>query len=451
MTLSLHLRVLLAASVILAAFLGITGLVLDKAFRDSAETAVRDRLQGYVYMLLAAAERDTKGVLRVTGSLREPRFNLPGSGLYAEIRQPHVPPDWRSPSALGIRIPPTRTGTIGAAAFTRLTTSDGVSLYILSFDVIWEEGDKRSQRYTFRVAESLDGFYAQVWRFRRSLWGWLGAAAFLLLAVQGIILRWGLAPLRRVADDLAAIETGRSQTLTRTYPKELRGLTDNLNAFIETARANLIRYRDALGNLAHSLKTPLAVLRGSVEKDAPGDELRRTAQEQVDRMSRIIEYQLRRAATSGLTPLATPVRVADKAKQATTALLKVYADKYVDCRTDINADAVFRGDEGDLLEILGNVLDNAFKWCRSRVVISARMIRSPDQERAILELCAEDDGPGIPDKVAQRVVERGQRADTTAPGQGLGLAIVQAIVRAYRGRLTIQQSQLGGAMVIIEI
>ena len=444
---SLHGRILLTACVILVAFLGMTGLALDEAFRASAETALRDRLHGYLYTLMAGAEVDARGVLRGPPDLRDERFNQPGSGLYADIRLRERKPSWRSPSTVGVELPVTAVPPMGREAFNRVTLTDGTPVYVLSYHLLWEEGVKKPRQYTFRVAETLEDYYRQVQQFRHSLWGWLGGAALLLLVVQGLILRWGLAPLRRVAADLAAIEEGRERQLKGHYPEELQGLTDNLNALLASSENQLTRYRDALGDLAHSLKTPLAVLHGALRQPMSQDESHGLAQEQLERINKIIEYQLQRAAASGRTHLARPIQVLEKAREVKSALLKVYADKPIQCSLEIDMSVEFRGDEGDLLEVFGNLLDNAFKWCRGRIKIIARMHTEPDLTRSRLMVRVEDDGPGIPPSIAQNLNQRGKRADSSTPGHGLGLAIVQSIVLAYEGTLVIEKSALGGAAV----
>jgi two-component system sensor histidine kinase PhoQ len=224
----------------------------------------------------------------------------------------------------------------------------------------------------------------------------------------------------------------------------LLGLTENLNALLDNAESHLARYRNALGDLAHSLKTPLAVLRGALDTPTPDEETKAAMREQIERMNRIVEYQLKRAAASGRSHLTPPVSVAEKTRQLVSALNKVYADKAIDCRAEIDPDLIFHGDEGDLLEILGNLADNAFKWSRRRVQLDAR--RAGDGR---LELRVDDDGPGIPAEVAERLLERGERADPSVPGHGLGLAIVNSIVRAYGGRLILESSPLGGAAIIV--
>lgn len=445
---SLRARLLLVSAVVLAGFLGLTGLALDQAFRASAETALRERLQSHLYALLAAADLNASNRLELPVELPEPRFNLVGSGLIAEIRDAAGTPVWRSRSALGAEFAGTATASApGARVYTQ--THGASPRLMLSFATRWEGGGA-PQTYVFHVAERLDEHLAQIRQFRRGLFGWLAAATLLLLVAQALILRWGLAPLRRVAQDLSEMEAGRAQTLSGRYPAELQPLVDNLNALLAEARQHLQRYRDTLGNLAHSLKTPLAVLRGSVEGRAPVEELRAVAQEQLQNMNEIVEYQLQRAAAAGRTALSAPLPVLPPARKLLAALEKVYAAKALHVETDIAPGVMFRGDEGDLLEILGNVADNAFKWARSRVRLQAQ---NPAAGRpgTRFTLRIEDDGPGIPDDQVQRVRARGARADAAVPGHGLGLAVVQEIVELYDGELVIARSPLGGAAVEIRL
>jgi two-component system sensor histidine kinase PhoQ len=267
--------------------------------------------------------------------------------------------------------------------------------------------------------------------------------ALLLLVAQWQILRWGLSPLRRVADELTRLEQGQQESIAGDYPTELRRLTDNLNTLLTHERAQQKRYRDALADLAHSLKTPLALVRSALSKARPEAELARALTEQVERMDRIVSYHLQRAATSGRTGLATPQPVRPAVERMLKALAKVRAEKQIETEMAIDADVRFRGDEGDLLELLGNVLDNACKWCRSKVRVSAAV------SEGRLSLTVEDDGPGIPDADVERVLQRGMRADQSVPGYGIGLAVTRDIVEAYGGRILIERSALGGAAVTL--
>jgi len=191
------------------------------------------------------------------------------------------------------------------------------------------------------------------------------------------------------------------------------------------------------------LKTPLALVRGALNQNKPESELAHTLQEQVERMDRIVGYHLQRAAASGRTGVVTPQPLRAVVERVVKALSKVYAEKKIDTQIEIDSALRFRGDEADLLEMLGNVLDNACKWCAGQVRVSAKLAGTQ------LSLCVEDDGPGIAAADAQRVQERGFRADQSVPGQGIGLAVTRDIVEAYDGQISIGTSALGGAAVTL--
>ncbi|MDX1656799.1 MAG: ATP-binding protein, partial [Candidatus Competibacteraceae bacterium] len=428
---------MLAASLVLVAFLGLAGLTLDRAYRDGALAALQERLQAQVYMLLGAANLDEQNRLQLPQALPEPRLSTPGSGLYAAVTDGQGRTLWRSRSLLGLSVAFPVSDSPGQPLFTQIDTSGGSPLLALSFGVAWEVAPDDYRRYTFQVAEARRGFDGQLGAFRRSLWVWLGALGVGLLLVQGLILRWSLKPLRQVAREVAGIEAGRRQQLTGPYPRELQPLTRNLNALIHNGQLHLERYRNALADLAHSLKTPLAVLRGASHEQP--DTLGETVREQVERMDRTVDYQLSRAAASGRTALTRPVTVAPVGRKLLDALGKVYAAKGLALELKADDQARFFGDEGDLMEILGNLADNACKWARSRVVVIARYRPDP-AGRGELTLIVEDDGPGIAEQQRAAVTDRGRRADPTTPGHGIGLAVVRELVEEVsQGRLAIQR------------
>ncbi len=445
---SLTRRLLLAASVVLVIFLGLTGYVLDQAFRHSAESAERDRLQGHVYALLAAADLQN-GTLGLPRSLPEARFTTPNSGLYARIVGAHGEVVWSSPSMLGLSVPFATLGMPGAANYERLTAANGEPYYGESFTVVWDSGGGKLTRYSFQVTESLTSFLDQVNAFRRNLWGWLVGVAVLLLAVQGSILRWGLAPLRRVAADLEDVRAGERVHLDQDYPRELQGLTQSINTFIASERAQRDRYRNTLADLAHSLKTPLAVMHGVLGQRPSPHAADETLQDQVERMRQIVDYQLQRAATSGKSTFATPVSVNSTVQRIGASLDKVYASRGLSCAIKVDSDLTFRGDQGDLMEVVGNVLDNAYKWARSRVEVRA-FSETTSEGSAELVICVDDDGPGIPADQRHAVLSRGVRADQTVFGHGIGLAVVRDILSAYDGNLTLDSDgKLGGARITL--
>ena len=438
--LSIHQRLLLAASLVLTAFLGLTGFALDKAFRSSAQEALQARLYSSVYALLAAAEEGEEGVLGMPPVLTDPRFNRPDSGLYAQVHGRQTDYRWQSASGLGRELGLVQMMAPGESRIDRSELQGGEAVMSLNFGVVWEDFNGRELAYTLMVAEDLGPHLEQVTAFRNTLMLWLGGAALLLLLAQGLVLRWGLTPLRQVTGALKEIESGRAEQLEGSFPRELSPLTSNINSLIRHAQARQQRYRDSLGDLAHSLKTPLAILQGLAERREPiGLEEQRSLGDQVQRMNQIVGHQLQRAAASGSGSLTRVLSLRQVVDRLAGSLSKVYADKGIEWLIEIPETVNFKGDEGDLMEMLGNLMDNACKYGQGRVRLTAQLDEG-------LNLRVADDGPGIPPAQASQVLKRGHRVDQQLPGQGIGLAVVMDILNAYGGRLQIGSSaQLGGA------
>jgi two-component system sensor histidine kinase PhoQ len=440
---SLHSRLLLAASLVLAGFLGATGLALDKAFRVSARAAMQDRLQSHIYALLAAADEDENGRMLPPRELPEPRFSKPDSGLYAIITSNDNKPLWHSGSLTGRDINTAEQQLPGERSFSRFALAD-MQLYALAFGVAWEDDAGTEALYTFTVAEDTSVFQAEIDSFRSTLWRWLGGMAVVLLLAQGFILRWGLRPLRTVTADLQQIEKGRTDRLDGHYPRELTGLTSSLNSLIEHSKVVQTRYRNSLDDLAHSLKTPLAILQsGCADNNDAADTSNALVSEKVDRMDEIINHQLQRAAVSGRTTLAKPVPVGKVVERLLRSLDKVYREKQVTVELELDPSASFTGDEADLTEILGNLLENAYKYCKHVVHVHV----STDQYAGGVEISIEDDGPGIAADQVGTVLQRGTRMDESTPGQGLGLSMANEIITLYDGQLTFAASPLGGTLL----
>jgi two-component system sensor histidine kinase PhoQ len=440
---SLHSRLLLAASLVLAGFLGATGLALDKAFRVSAEAAMQDRLQSYIYALLAAADEDADGRMIPPRQLPEPRFSTPDSGLYAVITSHDSNSLWHSGSLTGRNLDITAQQLPGERHFSRLARAD-LQLYALAFGVAWEDDTGTEALYTFTVAEDTSVFQAEIDSFRSTLWRWLGGMAAVLLIAQGFILRWGLRPLRTVTADLQQIEKGRTDRLEGHYPRELAGLTSSLNSLIAHTKTVQSRYRNSLDDLAHSLKTPLAILQSRcVDSNDAADASPALVSEQVERMDEIISHQLQRAAVSGRTTLAKPVPVGRVVERLVRSLDKVYRDKQVTVNLDLDTSATFTGDEADLTEILGNLLENAYKYCGSVVQVC---VQSKEHVSGV-EISIEDDGPGIAVDQVDTVLQRGTRMDESIPGQGIGLSMANEIITVYGGQLEFSASPLGGTLL----
>jgi two-component system sensor histidine kinase PhoQ len=440
---SLSGRLLLASALVLPLFLGFSAYMLDLAFHRSLLAAEREQLNTHIYLLLAAAEFDDDG-LTLPDALTEPRFSQPNGGLYGFVFDADDELIWRSPSArlwpdnlIDVLTAPATARPVapGESQFATLDAGDE-NYYRFDYDVAWET-DTGNRRYRFSVLHTQATIQAERDAYRNQLWWLLGGLALLLLIAQALIMRWGLQPLATLAKHLHQVEQGESSTLQGDYPQEIQPVTDNLNRVLILERTQRERYRNTLADLAHSLKTPLAVLRGALSK--PDENLQTVADEQVTRMDQIVRHQLQRAVIGAQNRPGRKTDVVDVIERLAAALQKVYADKHVRFTLDAPKPAYFHGDEQDLMELLGNILENAFKYGRQQVKVA---IESNDEE---LQIMIADDGPGIPEHLQQQILQRGARADTAQPGHGIGLAIAVDIVSSYRGSLSIGISELGGA------
>ncbi len=436
---SLGARLAVVASFVLLAFFGLAGVALERAFRASVEEGVREQLETQFYLLAAAAEVDEAGALVMPAAFTEPRYDSPASGLLAAVRDRDGKTLWRSVSSTGHALAIPLPAEVGVPAHALIESAEGELYHALSYAVVWELAGGDELPLTFDVAEASRDADAQVAAFRRTLQWWLAGVGLALLVAQVLVLRWSLAPLRRVAREVGEIERGERERLGGEYPRELQRLTESVNGLIASSDARLRRYRNALDDLAHSLKTPLAVLRGADQEPS-------TVHEQVERMSQAIAYHVQRAATAGRAILGGTHDPVPAVERLAGALEKVHVERGVAFELEADEGVRFTGDPGDLTELLGNLLDNAYKWCASRVRVRIEAVEVDGARR--LAITIEDDGPGIPAPVRRSVLERGFRADELTPGQGIGLAVVREMVEeAYSGTLELSASPLGGARV----
>ena len=434
---SLNLRIILSATLVLIIFISMTAVTLERAYVDSSESALRDKLTSQLYALMAAADVSDNGVTMPSSEL-DALLGLPSSGVYAYVADQDGNAMWSSSSVLGARLPQPTALRSGEQRFIK-TKVDDVEFYSYLYGVNWAT-DSRELPLTFNIISDLRSFDRQLTEYRTTLLSWLVAMALLLLVTQAVILRWGLSPLRKVGRELSLIESGEQQQIKEDYPREIERLTDNINILLQQEREQKTRYRNALGDLAHSLKTPLAVLQGALtgHRSNQQDE---SMQEQITRMNSIVEYQLQRAATAGAASIGQSVDVCSVVERILKSLQKVYQDKAVNVVVDIEKHTTFKGDEGDLMEVLGNLLENAFKWAEQAIEIKA----SNDDGKCHIRIA--DDGPGVARSKIDDILKRGVRADESIAGHGIGLSIVQNIVDAYHGSLNITKSRSGGAEV----
>jgi two-component system, OmpR family, sensor histidine kinase PhoQ len=437
---SLRARLLVFSCSLLPVVFFSAWFALQNAFLHSLETAERERLKLQVYLLLGAAEFQA-GRLSIPQALREPRFGQVESGLYGVIESRSGALQWRSessmllPASLLLALHDTPLSP-GEVLFTHLPEH---GLYLYQYPVVWESAGREHQ-YLINVLETDRPLQSELRAYRNQLVSWLSLLFVLALLVQYVILRWSLKPLDALARDLKRIESGDARQLEGSYPLEVQPVTENLNLLLDSERRQRERYRNTLGDLAHSLKTPLAVIHGLAEEALPYAEYQHIVNDQTERMGQIVQYQLARAVKSQGRQMSAGVEVAPVVQRIAQALLKVYRDKGVQIDLQLAEGLRFAGDERDLMELLGNLLENACKYGDRQVRVVSGL-----QDADNLQVYIDDDGAGVSAERRDVVLQRGERLDTSAPGQGIGLAVAVDILSSYNGELSIHESPLGGA------
>lgn len=418
------------------------GIVLVALYRDATERGFDERL-----LVHATALGSQVATGRTAIAAGDPLFSLPFSGWYWQIGTPEdaLRDLETSGSLVGTTLPwlDGPQAAIGSVRRGYVEGPDGVLLRVVERTLAASGGS-----FTVLVAGPAAVISADINRFAIALAVTFAALGLLLGASTLLQIRFGLRPLARLRAGVVAIRRGEADTVTGDFPHDIAPLAGEINLLIGSNRDILERARTQVGNLAHALKTPLSVLVN--EARSHGGPLGRVVESEAETMRGQIGYYLDRArAAAQVGTLGTATPVAPVAASLMRAFAKIHRDKGLDLALEAPEDAIFRGEKQDLEEMLGNLLDNAAKWARSRVVLTARA--SGDPERPRLYLTVEDDGPGVPADKRTEMVQRGRRLDESVPGSGLGLSIVSDLAALYRGALVLDESPLGGLSATLDL
>ncbi|GLS84335.1 ATP-binding protein [Paraferrimonas haliotis] len=300
--------------------------------------------------------------------------------------------------------------------------------------------------YNLLVMKDAEQIEQEYNKFSRNTFIKLAIVLALALVLMILASIWGMQPLVKMQSELQRITEGKRRALSPQYPVELDGVTQAVNQLLEQSDAQQSRYQNAMNDLAHSLKTRLAAVHALMDdKNLERHQLMDEVMNQVGQMDLLVKYQLKRAmlGRQGLQHESTALLPI--LEQLAPMLNKVYQDKQVTYQQRVEADALFPGSKGDIMELLGNLMENAFRLCISQVRVTAKSV---DEQ---LILWVEDDGEGVAPELRDKILERGVRADTRSAGQGIGLAVCNEIVASYNGRITIETSELEGAKFEIRI
>ena len=436
---SLRLRLMLAATTLAVLFMLALLPAMQGAFSLALQDSIEQRLASDVTTLISAARVENNRLV-MPSQLPDERFNLADSRLLGYIYDREGQLVWRSRATQDehINYKPRYDGR--GNEFARIREASGQEFFVYDVEVKLLGG--KSAAFSIVALQPVREYQQTLEGVRENLYLGFGAALLVLLALLWIGLTWGLRALRRLSQELDQIENGALESLSEEHPRELLRLTGSLNRLWRSEREQRRRYRDSLDDLAHSLKTPLAVLQGVSEDMAQRPEDREQAwvlQSQIERMSQQISYQLQRASWRKSGLVRHQVALQPVLKSLCDTLDKVYRDKRVRTRFDLPDPCYVPIEQGALLEMLGNLLENAYRLCLGEVRVSLR------QTVAGIELCVEDDGPGVPVDQRARILQRGERLDRQHPGQGIGLAVVKDIIESYGAQLTLGDSPMGGA------
>ena len=436
---------MIGTSLVLSVFVILTALSVSYSVRSRAETARFDRMQGLVYGILGATEisanpDDGPSLLINELELPDARLNQATTGLYAEIIGNDGAKLWQSRSML-VNPPQAVVRPIGDWLFETVEGKERnqTSVNRLQLSTAWAFDNGEELPFIVHVVDSADNLLAELKRFDRTLWATLLASAFALLIVQLLVLKRSLKPLEKIGDEVRLIERGERDSLSSTVPTELLPLSSGLNALLRAERARHAQYRHLIDDLAHNLKTPLSVLQNEVEKvstQTTGSPKTKDATikpdvitAEIDRIRESLKRSVQRAHIKAPSYLAPLISTEPAIRRVVSSLEKLYQQNGIRFELEIDDAPMVRMDNADLLELFGNVADNACKYGATEVTVTAS--KSPRH------VVFRDNGPGFPEGKLSILTQRGARADTQAQGQGMGLAAVRQMMESHGGSVSL--------------
>lgn len=448
---SLAVRLIAAASFWSAAALVIAGLILTALYRQTVEQAFDERLDVYLTTLIGNLANQDAAALTEPGNLGEQRFELLYSGWYWQVRRADNGPVLLASNSL-------LSDSLDFAAATGKRSVDGVttgsligpndqSLRAISRTIIFNPRN----RLDVLVAGDAGQMRDQITAFRNSVILTLWVFGFGLVIATMIQIRWGLRPLDRVRRGLAELRSGKETRFEGDFPAEIEPLAKELNALLDSNQQIIERARTQVGNLAHALKTPLSVITNEA-RAAPGPFAEKVT-EQAALMREQVNHYLDRAQIAARTNVIGAVAAVEPViARLVRAMARIHKDRGLDLAAEVPNGLRFKGEQQDLEEIVGNLLDNACKWARCKASVSVEIIRPPsDDEEGRFVIRIDDDGPGLSAEQGAEAVRRGRRLDETKPGSGLGLSIVTDLVGLYDGAVRLDRSPDGGLRAEIEL
>jgi signal transduction histidine kinase len=440
---SLALRLFLSATAWTVIILFITGFVLSGLYRQSVERAFDRRLGVYMKTLTADIASPEIPNEKAGQTLGEPLFELPLSGWYWQVMRidGSKAETYASRSLWDQNLPRLDEVATGTDGLRRSYVQGPEDQKLRLVERVIDLGD--DGRFLVAVGGDAAEIEDEILSFDRALAVTFAVLAAVLLLTTMFQVRFGLAPLKRISESLAAIRSGAAEKLEGRFPVEIAPLARETNALLDSNREIVERARTHVGNLAHALKTPLSVMMN--EAAARGDDpLAAKVAEQTHIMRDQVTRHLERARLAARTAVVgTNTDVVPVVQALTRTMQKTHHNKNLAVDLDLPAEARFRGERQDIEEMVGNLVDNAFKWASARVAVEVSL-EQPEPGRSSVRVTVDDDGPGLTPAQRDQVARRGLRLDESKPGSGLGLSIVVELAALYGGALNLGTAPLGG-------
>ncbi|MBX3523241.1 MAG: sensor histidine kinase [Xanthobacteraceae bacterium] len=442
---SLARRLFLSATAVSMIVLVVIGIVLSSLYRNAVERAFDRRINVYLRNIVAEIANNPKTPTIEPETLGEPLFFIPSSGWYWQITrlgdQPEKKysrstPDGGFPTLESLNVPQ----VYGGLRQAYLPGPDGQRLRAVErFLDLGDDG-----KFLLFIAGDSFEIDDEVSGFNDALLLTFGFIGLAFLAIIWFQIRYGLRPLKKISEALSEIRSGETERLQGDFPKEVAPLAREVNALLESNREIVDRARTHVGNLAHALKTPLSVLMNE-SRNLKGQTAEKV-REQLGVMRDQVQRHLERARISArVAVISNTIEVAPVIEMLVRTMEKIHRERGLALHAKLNPETRFRGEQQDLEEMVGNLVDNACKWASSRVDVEMFVQGSPKGGNApSLRIQVDDDGPGLAPDEREEVLHRGRRLDESKPGTGLGLSIVLELAKLYGGTLTLGASPLGG-------
>ena len=424
----LWLRLITISVAWVALALVLAGYLLSLVFRDALENNFDQRLNSMLDNLIGVSASENSLIASLDRPMADLRFEQPYSGWYWQISAEGLN-SFRSRSLWDVDLDVDYDIPLGSLRYKYTEGPEGQQLRVAERAITIQDSDTV---FIFAVAVDTAEIDEQTVRFDQILFVGLGVLGVGLIAASLLQVFLGLKPLGHIKQSLGKVRNGDAEYLPTDFPKEIQPLADELNALLDHNNEIIDRSRTQVGNLAHALKTPLAILRNEARMNA--GPMSDTVAKQADNMHKYVEHYLKRARVAANQKIISGhSRIMPSINNIARALNKIHGDKVIEVHTD-DENLAFKGDLNDFEEMVGNLMENAAKWASEKISVTCK---KTDQW---LHLEIRDDGPGIDPKERDAVFARGERLDEKKPGTGLGLSIVKDLSGLYGGKILLEDN-----------